>query len=94
MTREEKSKWLDQLENSLTRAEQGKKDLDLIVLLRWAYKKALEELKQEERIDPVKHGKWVDHIRDYWCSECGGRIQKEQAKRISRCPYCGARMDL
>lgn len=47
MTREEKSKWLDQLENSLTRAEQGKKDLDLIVLLRWAYKKALEELKQE-----------------------------------------------
>ena len=49
MTHEEKIKWLDQLENSLTRAEQGKKDLDLIVLLRWAYKKALEELKQEEK---------------------------------------------
>lgn len=49
MTHEEKVKWLDQLENSLTRAEQGKKDLDLIVLLRWAYKKAYEELKEEEK---------------------------------------------
>lgn len=48
MTHEEKVAWLDQLEDSLTRAELGKKDRDLIVLLRWAYKKALEELKQEE----------------------------------------------
>ncbi len=47
MTHEEKVAWLDQLEKSLTRAELGKKDLDLIVLLRWAYKKALEELKEE-----------------------------------------------
>ncbi len=43
--------------------------------------------------DAVKHGKWIDHIRDYWCSECGGRIQEEQVKRFSICPYCFARMD-
>lgn len=48
MTHEEKVAWLDQLENSLTRAELGKKDRDLIVLLRWAYKKAKEELKEEQ----------------------------------------------
>lgn len=48
MTHEEKVEWLDQLENSLTRAELGKKDRDLIVLLRWAYKKAKDELKEEQ----------------------------------------------
>ena len=44
-------------------------------------------------IHPVKRGKWIDHIRDYWCSECGGRIQEEQEKMFSICPYCGARME-
>lgn len=43
-------------------------------------------------IDQAKCGKWVDHVRDYWCSECGGRVLKEQAKMLSRCPYCGAKM--
>lgn len=40
-----------------------------------------------------KIGKWVEHIMDYWCSECGGRVQKEKAKMYSECPYCGARME-
>lgn len=48
MTHDEKVAWLDQLENSLTRAEQARKDIDLIVLLRWAYKKAKEEMKNDE----------------------------------------------
>ncbi len=47
MTHDEKVAWLDQLEDSLTRAELGKKDIDLIVLLRWAFRKAKEELKNE-----------------------------------------------
>ena len=46
------------------------------------------------RMDGVeKIGHWVDHVKDFWCSECGGRIQKEQAKMFSICPYCNARMD-
>lgn len=53
MTDEEKRKeaaaWLDQLETSVTRAEQAKKDLDLICLLRWAYKKAREDLRNEQK---------------------------------------------
>lgn len=46
-----------------------------------------------DAVDDEKHGTWVDHVTDYWCSECGGRIQKEQAKMFSICPYCGARME-
>lgn len=53
MTDEEKRKeaaaWLDQIETSLTRAELAKKDLDLICLLRWAYKKAKEDLRNEQK---------------------------------------------
>lgn len=53
MTNEEKRKeaaaWLDQIETSLTRAELAKKDLDLICLLRWAYKKAKEDLRNEQK---------------------------------------------
>lgn len=54
----------------------------------------LEELPCVELrpIEP-KRGKWVEHIIDYWCSECGGRIQKEQVKTYSICPYCGAKME-
>lgn len=54
MTHEEMVKWLDQLEDSLTRAELGKKDIDLIVLLRWAYKKAKEELKEDEHHSGIR----------------------------------------
>ena len=47
--RKEKADWLDQIETSMTRAEMAKKDVDLIVLLRWAYKKAKEDLKAEQK---------------------------------------------
>lgn len=43
-------------------------------------------------IEP-KRGKWVDHIMDCWCSVCGGRVEKERAKMLLICPYCGERME-
>ncbi len=46
MTHEEAVKWLEQIENSLTRAEQAKKDIDLIILLRLAYELAKEREKE------------------------------------------------
>lgn len=46
MTHEEAVKWLDQLETSLARAEQGKKDIDLVILLRLAYELAKEKEKE------------------------------------------------
>ena len=54
---------------------------------------AFDAIDELPSIAPVKHGKWIDHAMDYWCSECGGRIQKEQAKIFSICPYCEAKMD-
>ena len=47
MTHEELVKWVDQLEDSLTRAEMAKKDVDLIVVLRLAYMIMKERLKNE-----------------------------------------------
>lgn len=45
-----------------------------------------------EMDDVEKIGHWVDHIRDFWCSECGCRILPEQVDSFSKCPQCGAAM--
>lgn len=46
------------------------------------------------RMDGVeKIGRWVDHIKDFWCSECGCRILPEQVDSFSKCPNCGALME-
>ncbi len=46
------------------------------------------------RMDGVeKIGHWVDHIKDFWCSECGCRILPEQVDSFSKCPNCGALME-
>ena len=39
-------KWMEQIEDSLIRAETAKKDIDLIVLLRLAYRLAKEKEKE------------------------------------------------
>lgn len=49
MTRAELVKALDQLETSLVRAEEGKKDVDLIVVLRIAHKIAKDKLKEIDK---------------------------------------------
>lgn len=48
MTRKELAEWLDQMETSLVRAEEAKKDIDLILLLRMAHKRLKELLKEAE----------------------------------------------
>ena len=48
MTREEICEWLSELEDCLVRAEKGKKDIDLIVLLRWAYR-ITKDMEKETR---------------------------------------------
>ena len=49
MTMAELAEALDKLETSLLRAEEGKKDVDLIVVLRIAHKMAKERLKEIEQ---------------------------------------------
>ena len=48
MTHKEITKWMEQIEDSLTRAEIGKKDRDLIVVLRLLYA-VLKEWEKKER---------------------------------------------
>ena len=46
-----KTEMLDQIEDSLKRAEDGKKDIDLIVALRAIYILLLEDIKNGEKTD-------------------------------------------
>lgn len=51
--------------------------------------------------EPVKHGRWLDHmVRDWRCSECGEPINKVRNvdgycydDKPNYCPNCGAKMD-
>ena len=59
-------------------------------------------IRDQSKVDPVKHGYWV-WTRNYtWhCSECGGLIatpgymptKDELPKRYRFCSQCGAKMD-
>lgn len=52
-------------------------------------------------VEPVRHGRWVDHMcRDWRCSECGEKINKVRNvdgycynDKPKYCPNCGAKMD-
>ena len=41
-------KWLDQLESSLVRAETAKKDIDILLLLRFAFQVVKEKVKETD----------------------------------------------
>ena len=51
MTHDEKVKILDQLENSLVRAESSRKDVDLLVCLRVLYSLFKDEVKHDTKVD-------------------------------------------
>lgn len=40
-------------------------------------------------VAPVRHGRWEEYGKTWWCSECGF----ETGLRWDYCPDCGARMD-
>ena len=40
-------------------------------------------------VAPVRHGRWEEYGKTWWCSECGF----ETWLRWDYCPDCGARMD-
>ena len=53
-------------------------------------------IKNQDTVDPVKHGRWVfvnDMVSYIKCSECGDDICWVNTKRPKYCPSCGARMD-
>lgn len=40
-------------------------------------------------VAPVRHGRWEEYEKIWWCSECGF----ETGLRWDYCPDCGAKMD-
>ena len=40
-------------------------------------------------VAPVRHGRWEEYGKTWWCSECGF----ETGLRWDYCPDCGAIMD-
>ena len=45
---------------------------------------------------PVRHGKWIEEIGMFMCSECGDAWSSSDAKMIfgfNYCPNCGAKME-
>ena len=48
------------------------------------------------RVDPVKHGHWVDEGEKFlpiYCSCCGFGKKHEDQRSYTYCPNCGAKMD-
>ena len=41
--------------------------------------------------EPVRHGKWIDHLMDWECSQC--HWSNDITKNFIYCPNCGAKMD-
>ena len=59
-------------------------------------KTVIRIVKNQDTVDPVKHGRWVfvnDMVSYIKCSECGDDICWVNTKRPKYCPGCGARMD-
>ena len=56
----------------------------------------IDALENAPRVDPVKHGHWVDEGEKFlpiYCSCCGFGKKHEDQRSYTYCPNCGAKMD-
>ena len=66
------------------------------IMFRAGMKTVIRIVKNQDTVDPVKHGRWIfveDMVSYIKCSECGDDICWVNTKRPKYCPGCGARMD-
>ena len=66
------------------------------IIFRAGMRTVIGIVKNQDTVDPVKHGRWVfvnDMVSYIKCSECGDDICWVNTKRPKYCPSCGARMD-
>ena len=66
------------------------------IMFRAGMKTVIRIVKNQDTVDPVKHGHWVfvnDMVSYIQCSECGDDICWVNTKRPKYCPSCGSRMD-
>ena len=66
------------------------------IIFRAGMKTVIRIVKNQDTVDPVKHGEWIfveDLVSYIKCSECGDDICWVNTKRPKYCPHCGAKMD-
>ena len=66
------------------------------IIFRVGMKTVIRIVKNQDTVDPVKHGRWIfveDMVSYIKCSECGDDICWVNTKRPKYCPHCGAKMD-
>ena len=66
------------------------------IMFRAGMKTVIRIVKNQDTVDPVKHGRWIfveDMVSYIKCSECGDDICWVNTKRPKYCPSCGSRMD-
>ena len=66
------------------------------IIFRAGMKTVIRIVKNQDTVDPVKHGHWIfveDMVSYIQCSECGDDICWVNTKRPKYCPSCGTRMD-
>ena len=66
------------------------------IIFRAGIKTVIRIVKNQDTVDPVKHGEWIfveDLVSYIKCSECGDDICWVNTKRPKYCPHCGAKMD-
>ena len=66
------------------------------IIFRAGMRTVIGIVKNQDTVDPVKHGHWVfvnDMVSYIKCSECGDDICWVNTKRPKYCPSCGAKMD-
>lgn len=51
--------------------------------------KGLIRTTKSADVAPVRHGRWEEYGKTWWCSECGF----ENGLRWDYCPCCGSKMD-
>ena len=67
------------------------------IIFRAGMKTVIRIVKNQDTVDPVKHGEWIfveDLVSYIKCSECGDDICWVNTKRPKYCPSCGAKMEV
>ena len=64
------------------------------IIFRAGMKTVIRIVKNQDTVDPVKHGHW-EFAKDVYvsCSVCGVTILLFNAENPNYCPHCGAKMD-
>ena len=87
---------IDAVKVSIDKEKEIYPDDKTSIIFRVGMKTVIRIVKNQDTVDPVKHGEWIfveDLVSYIKCSECGDDICWVNTKRPKYCPHCGAKMD-